>query len=93
MGRKSLAEKYFEETPEQEEEGNWIVLYDFKGMKPSSKYWHNLKRLTSLVGESSLIQYSVFMTKDKRGAITATKLAKHYGTETRTFKAEELVLN
>jgi len=93
LGRKSLAEKYYEETPEHEEKGTWIVLYDFKGIKPSSKYWYNLKRLIALTEESSLIQYSVFMTNDKRGAITATKLAKHYGANIRAFKAEELELS
>jgi len=92
LGRKSLAEKYYEETPEQEEEGTWIVLYDFKGIKPSSKYWQNLKRVISLTGDSSLIQYSVFMTRDKRGAITATRLARHYGAEVMAYKVEESIL-
>jgi len=44
MGRISLAKKYYEETETDDEKGTWLVLYDFKGIKPSSKFWANLKR-------------------------------------------------
>jgi len=39
MGRKSLAEKFYEETSEEEdgEEGTWLVLYDF-GSKPNLRF-------------------------------------------------------
>jgi hypothetical protein len=63
-----------------------------KGIKPSSKFWINLKRVQALVGIGSLIQYSVFTTDSKRGAITAVKLAKHYGAQVKLFKAEEVNL-
>jgi hypothetical protein len=62
MGRISLAKKYYEETETDDEKGAWLVLYDFKGIKPS------------------------------RGAITAVKLAKHYGAQVKLFKAEEVNL-
>ncbi len=40
VGRKSLAEKFYMETENiPEEEGTWLILYDFKGIKPSTKYW------------------------------------------------------
>ena len=90
MGRKSLAQKIFEETEPDNEKGTWLILYDFKGIKPNSKFWTNLKRIQKLVGEGTLIQYSVFKTSTKQGAITAHKLAKHYGATTEIYKAEHV---
>jgi hypothetical protein len=90
MGRISLAEKYYQETENLPKEvGTWLVLYDFKGMKPSTKYWTNLNRLIKMTGGGSLIQYSVFTTREKRAAIAANKLAKHYGGETMMYKVEK----
>ena len=90
MGRISLAKKYYEETETTNEKGTWLMLYDFKNMKPNSKFWLNLKRIQTLTGKGSLIQYSVFTTDSKRGAITAVKLAKHYGAQVKLFKVEEV---
>lgn len=94
MGRRSLAQKYYEETPGDEEGtgGTWLVLYDFRGVKPNPKFWRNLKRLISLLDEGSMIQYSVFKTGRRRGAMAAVKIARHYGAEVRMFKGEEIVL-
>jgi hypothetical protein len=90
MGRKSLAMKFYEQTENiPEEEGTWLVLYDFKGIKPSSKYWTNLNRLINFTGGGSLVQYSVFTTKDKRAAAVAKRLAEHYGAETILYKVEK----
>ena len=89
MGRKSIAEEYYGEIPEKEEEGTWLVLYDFKS-KPNPRFWANIKRLTRLVGEGSLVQYSVFMTKSRRGAVTAVKIARHYGARVMLFRGEEI---
>jgi len=38
MGRKSVAEKIYEQVKEgyEEERGTWLVLYDFKGEKANS---------------------------------------------------------
>ncbi len=88
MGRKSLASTFYEET--DDEKGSWLILYDFIGIKPSSKFWINLKRIQALAGKGSLIQYSVFTTDSKKGAITAVKLANHYGAKVKLFKAEEI---
>jgi len=91
MGRKSLAGKFYEEISgeEDQEKGTWIVFYDFRGRKPNPKFWTNLNRLIALLDDGSMVQYSVFMTKRRRGAIAAVKLAKHYGAEVIVFKGEE----
>ncbi len=93
MGRISLAKKYYEETETDDEPGSWLVLYDFKGIKPSSKFWTNIHRIHAMVGKGTLIQYSVFTTDSKRGAITAVKLAKHYGAQVKLFKATEVTID
>jgi len=92
MGRKSLARKFYEETSndKDEDEATWLVLYDFKGVKPNPRFWGNLKRLIGLGVEGSLIQYSVFMTKSRRGAVTAMKIARHYGAQVMLFRGEEI---
>ncbi len=94
MGRKSIAEKIYELVEEdyEEERGTWLVLYDFKGVKANSKFWTNMKRVENLVNGGSLIQYSVFKTASKRGAITVSKLAEHYGGETILYRAERIDL-
>jgi len=94
VGRKSLAEKYYGQVKEdyEEENGTWLVLYDFKGVKANSKFWINMKRVEDLVGGGSLIQYSVFTTASKRGAITVLRLAEHYGGETILYRAERMDL-
>ena len=94
MGRKSLAKKIYERVEEdyEEEEGTWLVLYDFRGVKANSKFWSNMKRVEDLVDGGSLIQYSVFTTASKRGAITVLRLAEHYGGETILYRAERIDL-
>jgi len=47
----------------------------------------------NLVNGGSLIQYSVFKTDSKRGAITVLRLAKHYGGEAVLYRAEEMDLS
>ena len=66
------------------------MLYDFKGVKPNPKFWVNLKRLIGIVGSGSLVQYSVFMTGSRRGAVVAVRLVRHYGGEVMVFKGEEV---
>jgi len=89
MGRKSLAARFYEDLEgEEERDGTWLVLYDFKGVKPSSKFWSNIARLVGLSGGGSLIQYSVFMTDGKRAALAMVMLVRHYGGEVAVFKGE-----
>jgi hypothetical protein len=94
VGRKSLAESFYNSVTvkEPQETSTWIVLYDFHGIKPNSRFWYNLKRLAKLAGDGSLVQYSVFMTRSKRGALTAVKLAEHYGAEVLLIKGEVVVI-
>ena len=89
MPRQSLAEEYYlkaEETPE-EPGVEWLLLHDFEGLKPSTRFWTNLKRLKGLGGRSSLIQYSVLQTDRRRVAVAAKKLAEHYGADTIRLQA------
>jgi hypothetical protein len=46
LPRQSLAEEYYleaEETPD-EPGVEWLLLYDFKEVKPSTRFWTNLHR-------------------------------------------------
>ena len=88
MGRKSIADKYYEETPEYVEEGTWLIVYDF-GSKPNPRFWSNLKKLLTLVDAGSVVQYSVLKMTSKRGMISAVKIARHYGANVMVFKGEE----
>jgi hypothetical protein len=70
-----------------EEEGHeWLLLYDFKGTKPGTKFYMNLTRLSTHKGKTALLQYSAFLTSSRRVALAAKKLATHYGAETTLFK-------
>ncbi len=59
MGRKSLAQLFYEEYEEQKaspEDGQWMVLYVFPQMKPQIEFWRNIHRLKSLSGAGGLVQ-------------------------------------
>jgi hypothetical protein len=45
MPRQSLAEEYYLETEETPEESGveWLLLYDFREVKPSTKFWTDHK--------------------------------------------------
>ena len=91
MGRRSVAEKLFERHEKKERgDSTWLVVYDFTGSRPPTKFWDNLKRLQSLTGEGTLVQYSVFMTRDMRGALTAVDLVKHYKGDVILFKGDQV---
>ena len=87
MGRRSLAETYYEQYDEDKAPGLWLVVYDFKGIKPSTKFWANLTRLKGLSG-GTLLQYSVFMTWDSRAARAARDLVDHYAGVGILFRGE-----
>ena len=89
MGRRSIAEKLFERHEKKEKGGStWLVVYDFTRSRPPTRFWDNLKRLQDMTDEGSLIQYSVFMTRDMRGALAAVDLVKHYKGDVMLFKGE-----
>ena len=89
MGRKSLAEqlieKYIEEPPGDE---TLLVVYDFQDVKPVTKFYDNINRVKTLTGDGQLIQYSVYLTKDQRGAKTIRDLVHHYGGQVFIFRGE-----
>lgn len=93
MGRKSLVKKLYEEIEVAEAPGqSWLVVYDFLGAKPSPNFWTNLQRLSGMLEDGALTQYSVFRTSDLKGAVVAGLIAQHYGAEILFFKVEEAQL-
>jgi len=51
-----------------------------------------MKSVEDLLDGGSLVQYRVFTTASKRGAITVLRLAEHYGGETILYRAERMDL-
>ena len=88
MTRRSLAEVLYEEAEDvPEAEGQeWLLLYDFEGIKPGTKFYTNLARLSALKGKTALIQYSALLTSSRRVALVTKSLAAHYGARTTVFK-------
>jgi len=91
MSRRSLAEILYEEAEDTPEEDGqeWLLLYDFEGIKPGTKFYTNLARLSALKGKTALIQYSALITSSRRVAMAAKNLAAHYGAKTTVFKVVE----
>ncbi len=90
MARRALADVYYEDADEDKSEtGTWLLLYDFRGKKPSARFWENLSRLRARGLGAHLIQYSALWTASKRIAYAAKKLSEHYGAETRLFSATQ----
>ncbi len=90
MNQTSLAQRILDEEPSTDEEGTWIVVYDFRDFKPSPRFWVNLRRLKELAGCISL-QYSVVVA-GRRGAAAVARLASHYGADVAVFRGELVTL-
>ena len=89
MGRRSLAEQIWEEYKEEDPgTETWLVIYDFQNTKPPTKLYDNLHRVMSLAEDGDLIQFSVYMTKDKRGAKAVRDLIRHYDGQVSVFRGE-----
>ena len=73
---------------EADEDGSWIIVYDFIEQKPNPNFWANLKRVSEIHG-GSLIQYSVYKTESLREAKVVRGLVKHYGGEAIVFRCVE----
>jgi len=58
----------------------------FTRSRPPTKFWDNLKRLQDMTEEGTLVQYSVFLTHDMRGALAARDLVKHYKGDVILFR-------
>ena len=71
-----------------DEDGIWIIVYDFIEHKPNPNFWVNLKRISDSRG-GGLIQYSVYRAESLREAHAVKELAIHYGGEARLFRCVE----
>ncbi len=94
MPRKSLADEYYEETEDMEDNENveWLIIYDFESIKSSTKFWTNLHKLQDKSVGSGLIQQSVFKTRSGRVAAASKRLAEHYGASVQVFKGCECII-
>jgi hypothetical protein len=94
MGRKSVAEKMLQRHENKDKgESTWLVVYDFTKSKPPTRFWDNLRRLQDFTDAGALVQYSVFMTRDKRGAYAAVDLVKYYKGDVMLFKGQRVRLD
>ena len=92
MSRRSRAQNLLKDYEEiEDQDGTFIVVYDFLGFKPSKRFWENLHRICDESPESGLIQYSVYKANSLKEALIINQLAQEYGAATMIFKAEELV--
>lgn len=85
MPPRCLAERFLHENSETNNDNSYyLVVYDFHGEPPSSRFYTNLEKLKD--PESQLIQYSVFYTNNRGTAQAVKQLATHYGAEALVFK-------
>ena len=95
MPRKSIAEIILKEELNKEEEenfGNYLVIYDFKLTYRRSipdKFYKNLSKIMER-GECRFIQKSVILCNDLFIARAIAKLAKYYGADVKIFKVHTL---
>lgn len=87
MNQTSLAQQILDGEASSEEEGTWVVVYDFRDLKPSPRFWVNLRRLKELAGCRS-IQYSVVVAGNRGAAAAVARLASHYGADVAVFRGE-----
>ena len=67
LGRKSIAQKIFEDLEGvEDQEGTWLVISDFKA-KSNPRFWGNLRRVMRLARDGELIQHSVYRAESCRG--------------------------
>ena len=92
MGRRSKAQSLIEELEDiQEKVEPFIIVYDFRGFKPSKRFWENLKRISEEKPDTGLIQYSVYFASSLSEAILIARLAESYGAEALIFSVKEYV--
>ena len=91
MGRKSTAQKLLDELPQQDgHDRTLLVLHDFHGGPPHTRFYANLHRITELTSiGSGLVQYSAYKATSLRAALAAQALASRMGAETVIFEATE----
>ena len=86
MVNTSIAHRLLDD--EADEGGSWIIVYDFKGVKPNPNFWANLKRISDS-RRGGLIQYSVYGARSRSEAQAVIGLVRHYGGEARAFRCVE----
>ena len=86
MANRSIAHQLLGDAAD--EDGSWIVVYDFIEHKPNPNFWVNLKRISDSRG-GGLIQYSVYRTESRSEAQAVRRLVTHYGGEARVFRCVE----
>jgi len=92
LNQTSLAQQILDGEASSEEEGTWVVVYDFRDLKPSPRFWVNLRRLKELAGCRS-IQYSVVVAGTRGAAAAVARLASHYGADVAVFRGELINTN
>jgi len=95
MGRTPLLTKLSNEIRiENSRKNDWLVTYGFPSSRPNPNFFKKLVELTDDLHRKGAnvdkSRTSIFMTNDLHGAVTAVKLAKHYGADVRLYKVEEM---
>ncbi|MCW4012339.1 MAG: hypothetical protein NWF07_05020 [Candidatus Bathyarchaeota archaeon] len=85
MSRISLCEKFLDQYQTEEDPFDWIVVYDFIGLKPNPRFWKNLEKMMGLSTVKRL-QYSVLIAANEGDAKAAARLADYYGADTVVFR-------
>ena len=89
-GKRTIASKILEDLKDENDEiGNFLVLYDFKG-KASFYFYKNLKAIREELHDGERIQKSVVQCNRLKPARAIEKLAKYYKADILLFRAEPL---
>ena len=83
MGRKSIIQHILEKLDAEENEGIYIIVYDFRP-KVSKEFYYNLRKLEPL-----FINKSCILVNSLKKALAIKFLVKHYGGLVRAFKIEK----
>lgn len=92
MPRKSIADKFLLELKCTDENGDYLVVYDFsvgRSGRIPLRFYRNLKTLIERLGEMQVIQKSVLLCKGKKAALAVAKLVEYYGGSVRVFRVVE----
>ena len=89
-GRETIASKILKDlSDENDEEGNFLVFYDFK-TRATTVFYKNLEDIRKTLGDGEKIQKSVIQCKFARTAKAIKKLAEHYKANVLLYRAEPL---
>ncbi|MBA7699422.1 hypothetical protein ES703_108117 [subsurface metagenome] len=74
---------------ESDEEGTFLVFYDFR-KKPSQYFYKNVHRIFETLEDGAFIQASTIECKRLKTARAIEKLAKRYEADVLLYRAEPL---